>query len=95
MREDETKQLDVDLTTILRQLAVLEKELHMVDEEINNLQRDIKSGDISNRAAEKVGAKFNAEKESLRSAIRNVLEESIKTTKNIEDTLKKKLDEYK
>ena len=94
MKEDEIKQLDIDLTTILRQLAVLEKELRMVDEEISNLQSDVNSGDISDRAAEKVRAKFTAEKESLRSAIRKVLEDSIDTTKRIQETLKKKLDEY-
>ena len=94
MREDEIKQLDIDLTAILRQLAVLEKELKMVEEEIVNLDKDVKSGDISPNAAEKIHSKFNAERESLKAAVRKVLEQSIKTTKNIQKNLESKLKQY-
>ncbi len=94
MKEDETKGLGIDLTAVLRQLSVLERELGMVNEEIGRLNQDVKSGNISETAAEKLKPKFIAESESLRSAIRKVLEESIKDAKKIEETLKKKLKEF-
>jgi predicted nucleic acid-binding Zn-ribbon protein len=94
MKEDETKQLDIDMTAILRQLSVLEKELKMVEEEIANLEKDVSSGDISSNAADKIRGKFSAERESLRAAVRKVLEQSIQTSKNIQKTLETKLKEY-
>lgn len=94
MKEEEIKQLDIDLTSILRQLSVLEKELNMVEEEIANLEKDVKSGDLSPNAAEKIRAKFTAEKDSLKAAVRKVLEQSIGTTKSIQKNLESKLKEY-
>lgn len=94
MKEEEIKELDIDLTAILRQLSVLEKELQMVEEEINNLNNDVKSGHISNKAAEKINAKFVAERESLRSAIKSILEKSIDTAKQIQLMLDGKIKKF-
>lgn len=95
MKEDEIKELDVDLTVVLRQLTVLEKEVEMVDEELENLKKDLGSGDISDRAAKKLESKFLAERGSLLSAIEKVLTESIEKSKKLQEILEKKLEESK
>ena len=58
------------------------------------MEKDVKAGDISPNAAEKIRTKFTAEKNSLGAAVRKVLEQSIQTSKTIQKNLEAKLKEY-
>ena len=95
MKEKHMKALDIDLTAILREIEVLEEEHKTVVKQIERLDADVASGDMSEKAAKRLKDKLNVERESIEEAIKRVLSDSIDKAKEIQEVLDKKKDEVK